>query len=271
MCWSALVSLRFAWLDTFFVALLLAKGLFGKNSERHNKCLTYSALMACVAIQEWSQFGIWKRNRLAESSCTDAPDVLLSIMTTGAAEAVPFSLIVASFLTRQTNPATVAYRDSMRRTAIRFYVMQLLVVVLSVITTKKYCVELGQNLHQVWICESATYQAGGYSLHDTLYLLYFLSAVYAAESLDMPQAERRRLQGFALLSAVVTVTWYGRTLEACSIWCWSAFVIGVWLCLQEYGGSEVLTWTLRKLQEQSDTSRSRYSHVYISKRDASKN
>lgn len=253
MCWSTEVSLRFASLDTFFVSVLVAKALFDKNLERRNIRLAYSALMACVAIQEWSQYGIWTRNRLALSSCTDAPDVLLSIMATGAAEALPFSLIATSFLTRQPHHVTVGYRSSIRRTAILLYVIQVMLVILSVVATKKYCVELGQNFHQVWICESATYQAGGYSLHHTVYWLYFLSAVYAAESLDMPLAERRRLQGFALLSAVVSVALYGKTLEACSIWCWSAFSLGLWLCLQECGLIEVVAWTLQKMQSNRTT------------------
>lgn len=237
MCWSAQVSLRFACLDTFFVALLLAKALLDKSSKRRILRLTYAAMMSCVAVQEWSQYGIWKRGRLAESSynCADAPDVLLSIMTTGAAESVPLPLIVSSFWTRRTDSPTAIHHNAMRHTAVLLWFMQFSIVLLSTIATQKYCVELGKNSHQVWICESAPYEAGGQFLHQAFFWIYCASSLCAAESLDMPSADRRRLQMIGLFSAVVSIALYGKTLEACSVWCWSAFVLGICLCLQEYG------------------------------------
>lgn len=245
MCWSSQVSLCFASLDTCFIALLLAKAYSERMSRNKKRTTTlagtYAALMTCIAVQEWAQYGVWirssRRGEESPLSCSGSTDVLLGILTTGAAESVPLPVIASSFLTRRqaNNPSQSDYRSSMRQASLVLWVMQFLIVALSAIATKKYCVELGENSHQVWTCESAPYQAGGQLLHHAFYWGYVVSSLCAAESLDMPRGERRRLQGIGLISAIVSIVLYGKTLEACSIWCWSAFVLGIYLCAEVYG------------------------------------
>jgi hypothetical protein len=234
MCWSAQVSLLFACLDTFFVALLLARKYVLPN-KRPSHAGKYAALMTGVALQEWAQYFIWKRNRLG--SCSDPRDIFLSFLAFGSAESLPFSLIVAS--TREKS-VKHHHRRHMRILALILWLTQMLIVFSSAAYTGRYCVELGDNHHQVWVCESASHAAGGEPLHALFYWLYIASSVCSAESVDMPCGERRRLQGIGVVSGAASYALYGSTLEASSIWCWSACVLGLDLCAQEYGYLDAL-------------------------------
>lgn len=245
MCWSAEVSLGFAVLDTFFVALLLARphmlGVANSSSKRQRKlkrptfCRTYAGIMAGVALQEWGQFGVWKRNRLESDDCTEAMDVFLGILTTSAAMIVPLPLIAASSFS-SGQPAIPDYHYAMHRGAVWSWSVALSVLVFCLLRTRDFCVKQGPNHHQVWLCESATYQVGGHLLQYTCLCLYMLCCICATESVgQMPVAERRQLQVFTLASVSICAFLYGGTLEACSVWCWGAFILGLTLCAQVYG------------------------------------
>ena len=236
MCWSAEVSLCFAILDTLFVALLLARPHIATLSKQERKrislCTTYAGIMAGVALQEWGQFAIWERNRLG--NCTEAVDVFLAILTTGAAMLVPIPLLVASYDSRYM--ANSVYQTATRSIAIVSWIADLLIIIFSLLRTQEFCVNKGPNHHQIWLCESATYQVGGHLLQYTCIMLYTLCCLCSIESISqMPFWDRRRLQTFALVSVSVCTILFGDTLETCSVWCWSAFILGVSLCAQAYG------------------------------------
>mmetsp|Transcript_10303 Transcript_10303/g.19777 ORF Transcript_10303/g.19777 Transcript_10303/m.19777 type:complete len:241 (-) Transcript_10303:2359-3081(-) len=237
MCWSSQVSLNFALLDTCFAVLLAVKALDKKTANSHNPqpnvAIVYADIMTCVAIQEWAQFGIWRRwdqvvGLERKSYCSIPADAFLSFLSTTAAEAVPVPFIVASFSARHNSKP---YYNQMGQLALLVWTVQAMLVLLSVALTHKYCVELGPNHHQVWICESACYSLGGPSLHYISFFLYVLSCLLGTESVEnLPLNQRRCIEGISLLTGVVSVFWFGPTLEACSVWCWSAFALGVYLC-----------------------------------------
>lgn len=224
MCWSALVSWRFACLDTLFVALLVARS-FQKPNPTFAR--TYAALMSSIALQEWGQYILWRR----QLSCYSMADAALGFWTTGAAESVPLPLLVCSYYTVRSVP----HYQRIRRAAIALWFFQFVVILGSIAVTRKYCVEHGERGHQVWICESATHAAGGRFLHDLFYWLYVTSCLLSAESVDLPRGERLRLQVIPLISAVGCFVMYGHTLEACSVWCFSAFTVGMSLVAEVYG------------------------------------
>ena len=252
MCWSASVSLQFAVFDTVIVVLLLWLVATGKQPQRQQQqqvvcTCTYAALMTCVAVQEWAQFAIWQRQHLtttAGDACQDAMDVLLSFTTVAAAEALPLSLIVSAYCNmngpahdaNHTATTTIALKRSwICATAAWLWLVEVTIVLAAVYATQKYCVQLGPHSHQVWVCESAVYQVGGRRLQHWVYFSYVLAAVLAVQANHaIPKAEKRLLQVFGLMSSIVAVTLYGNTLEACSIWCWSAFVLGMGLTLVSY-------------------------------------
>lgn len=258
MCWSAEISLRFALLDTLFVALLVAKALHhpqGSNNKKNNHATSpqkaaafvkeYAVLMACVALQEWAQFGIWKRLEAQKeddhvSSYCEPWDVFLSIVTMVAAEMVPLPFIISSALSSWPRYGTRRHANNKNRTlqwGILSWVLQFGMLIVSVVQSQIYCVKVGAHHHQVWICESAAYHVGGRRLHFIFFWLYVLACMCAVESHcnRMPAGERRRLQVIAFLTGIVSFYLYGDTLEACSIWCWSAFCLGLCLCAQVYG------------------------------------
>ena len=232
MCWSATVSWRFAWLDTLLVALLLWRAA---RKPQTTLAGTYAALMTSVALQEWGQYWLWRR----ELSCEAAMDVALGVFTTAAAESVPLSLLFCSWRT----VGNVPHFQRIRWVATGLWLLQFVAVAGSALVTDHYCVVEGPKGHQVWLCESATYAAGGHALHYSFYWIYVIACLLAAESVDMSRGERRRLQGIALVSAVVCLAWYGNTLEACSVWCWTAFTVGINLVAEVYG---VNVWFLTK-------------------------
>jgi len=220
------------------------RAFIGKSSGREGStthfCVDVCSSHVMCSPLRMAQFGIWKRNRLGESSCNEAQDVLLAIMSTGAAESVPLTVVASCFYT--TWRTSITYQNCMRQAAILLWVVQFLIVFLSAVKTQQYCVREGQNHHQVWICESAPYQAGGVFLQYSFYWLYVLCSLCAVESVgQMPLAERRRLQGIGLVSAVMCFVLYGGSLEACSVWCWSAFFLGPSLCAEVYGYTDTVS------------------------------
>lgn len=226
------------------------------ENSRQSFAGTYAGIMAGVAIQEWAQYGLWVRGHLQSTKIqgqeeAEAPqdylDVFFSILALLGAESVPLTAILSSALTADDSSAsrqhrgcgdhaspTKSRRRLLRRVSQILWVIQAAVVLSTILYTHQYTVVIGPNHHQVWICESATDQFGGYPLHAVFYWMYLASGVLAVQSHERIDAsEKYGIIAIGLISGMVLFLLYGNTLEACSIWCWSAFLLGVYLCLQE--------------------------------------
>jgi len=81
---------------------------------------------------------------------------------------------------------------------------------------------------------SAVYAVGGYPLYYATLAMYLVSAVLAMEEMSLsswlPRHEKRWIYAIGLASGVVAYGRYSWTLEACSVWCWSAFSYGIYFC-----------------------------------------
>jgi hypothetical protein len=218
---------------------------------------TYAAMMTAVAVQEWAQYFIWKRIETGSMEC-HLWGILVSILTMIAAETVPLPLL-ASSMAYSTN----LYASRMRQMATWIWCFQFFLVLICVrhtYGTHHYCVDEGLHHHQVWLCESATYAVGGHWLQFSFYWLYVVSCMFSAEAMTgtMQLGEIRRLQTIGLVSAFICIVMYGETLEACAIWCWSAFILGVCLCAQVYGYMDELGQWLSRLNSRSQLKVNQY-------------
>jgi hypothetical protein len=223
--------------DLFFVGALLLKTYRVSASATHGiRYGTYAALLFFITVQELAQYGAWQSGHLLT---TDEPrarcagsDIFFSLLATGSALLVPVVPMISAAATPSPTKA-----NRLLRTAFGSWLALLTIVVACVVHTRTYCIELGKNHHQVWICASAVYRTGGYPLFSLAMLLYIVSGLYALFAVPtIPPIERWWICGIGLTTAAVSFGIYGRTLEACSIWCWSAFILGLYfgfLCLTQ--------------------------------------
>lgn len=132
---------------------------------------------------------------------------------------------------------SVSHVYSLLRKAAVAWLAGVVIIVACVVHTQTYCIELGQRHHQVWICASAVYRTGGYPLYFLMLLFYLASALYSLFALpSIPTSQRQWIYAIGLTNAAVAFGMYCWTLEACSIWCWSAFTYGIYftyLCLYQ--------------------------------------
>lgn len=231
MCWSAEVSWAFASLDLVFIGVLLCK--------RHRNGV-YIAFLCAIAAQEWAQYFLWRRGHLLDEalSCSTATDVALSLTASLSAQSVPLTLIGGA-LYYDYGGGSYAALNKERSTRIAWeafgwWLSQFVILTACVIYSGKYCVTVGPNHHQVWICASAVYEVGRYPLYFLSLFQYIMSAGRALWALPLPTHERQWILGIALTNGFVAYGIYSWTLEACSIWCWSAFSFGIYFCVKDW-------------------------------------
>lgn len=225
MCWSQEVSFTFACLDLVFVATLLYRGR-----------LTYAVFLGAISLQEWAQWAVWKTGSLEqenhdERSCTPR-DIALSFTASGAAQSIPVILALSAWCSRSNlkHAPTEDTRNRLIQQSLLWWLVQFLIIVACVWYSGIYCVQLGRNHHQVWICASSVYETGGYPLYLLTLVQYLASAILALKALPIDNIERQWIYGIGLANGVVAYGVYCWTLEACSIWCWSAFGYGIYFC-----------------------------------------
>jgi len=240
MCWSADVSGAFGCLDLIFVGILLyQKGVSSSSKSSSSFHGTYAAFLSVVAAQEWAQYALWKWANLNPNNdnyCS-TQDKLFSLAASGTAQSIPLVLLLCD--SGQPSPHDVNQRPTderrrqFRQRAWILWCAQFVMVVVSVCYSGRYCVMQGKNHHQVWICASAVYETAGYPAYFVSLALYALSAGAALEALSLPVHEKQWIQGIGLANGAVAYGIYSWTLEACSIWCWSAFAYGLYFCLKD--------------------------------------
>ena len=266
MCWSARVSFWFGCLDLAFVSLLLlAKRMHLHHRhvplkhENHNQSSfagTYATILLAVTAQEWTQFGMWKRidDGINPSQlCSTATDVALSLAAALFAECIPLIVILSSWLsdyqdnklyhsynkplipkTSAEQEEALVYRQGNRMIALAWWLSQFITIVASGLYSHSFCsLQVGPNHHLVWFMEVAVYAMGGYTLKSIAFFQYILSSLFSIESMDMAMGQKLSFQAIVLVSSLASFALYSATLEASSIWCWSAFILGFYFCGQE--------------------------------------
>lgn len=211
MCWSAPVSLAFGVLDLLCIAVLVCR--------RRGDDVRYAAMLAGVAAQELAQYGLWADG--LGGACTRRK-ALLSFATMAGSHAIPVAMLLLA-------------HPKCRRQAAQgagMLAAEAAIVLGSVAATGWHCVEVGPRGHQVWPCARAVHGAGGFPLYVLSLVLYAGAIVRALDAMLLPPAEAKWITriGTGTVGAVYLV--YAWTLEACSVWCWSAFSLGLYLVLR---------------------------------------
>lgn len=106
------------------------------------------------------------------------------------------------------------------------------IIVALIVTQHAKCATVGVRHHQVWPCAWAAKQAIGFAGSIVLALAYVLGIFIAITVGIMSDPELWFTVSVwvvidAFASFVVLYSVYASTLEACSMWCWSAFLVGV--------------------------------------------
>lgn len=235
MCWSKDVSFAFGCLDLVFVAILLYKKSNSNGKSLHG---VYAAFLTSIAAQEWSQYAVWKhQGNLKDATNCSHLEMLYSLGATGSAQVVPLVLLVGAIVTRSDRYLRLEEDIEMFWSKIRWslsmWLAQFLIIVACVVFTGMYCVTVGTHHHQVWICASAVYQAGGYPLYFLTLVQYLLSAIFAIGALPLSPLEKSWIYAIGITNGLIAYGLYCWTLEACSIWCWSAFTYGIFFCVKD--------------------------------------
>ena len=217
MCWNESVSMAFAIVDAIFCLALFHR--------RRQSDAIYAAFLAAIAAQEWAQYLVWRRGI---HTCT-AIDICYSLLASSAAQSIP---VIAQIAAARSKNKDAAQEVSLRRSIV-FWWIQFVITVAAVWYTGNYCVLLGDNHHQVWICASAVYDLGGYLLYLTTVSCYFASGFYGLDTLPVPLREKRMAQFITTANLIVSYSLYFWTLEACSVWCWSAFAFGFYFYFRD--------------------------------------
>lgn len=199
MCWNQTVSaVSFAY-DAVCLAILWRRG-----------DMKYVAMLSGVVAQEWCQFVVW---RLLDRSERCRP--LLAVAS------------IAAMLASQAIPLGVA-----DRVALGLWGAQLVVVFVCLFLSGQWCARVGQNHHQQWICAQSLYAVGGFPLYLASFALYAAAWVRGFRTLDLPRHEKLIFKRIAGLSAALVYAYYTVTLEACSVWCWSAAALCTYAVLR---------------------------------------
>lgn len=94
-----------------------------------------------------------------------------------------------------------------------------------------WCARIGPNHHQQWVCSLAYTQIGGSDKFPWLLILYLVwygaSVQAAALTVPLPKWEFVGFVGVCTITAGTVYLRFLNTAEACSVWCWSAFTLGI--------------------------------------------
>ncbi|CAB9506761.1 expressed unknown protein [Seminavis robusta] len=230
MCWSTEVSLAFTILDVLM-------GMF-MCWRRRGEDVTYGFGLLVLAAQELFQFLLWWDGTLALAT-TENPDacsVRATVFSFGATYSA-FSIVWVGLIRgyiQGGNPLLSRRVNIFFRAASFLGWMSLMIgITWAVVHTGTWCARVGPNHHQQWICALSLNKIDGGGLENFPWLLYIAVSVYGFSCLmggatvPMPWQE---FVGFIVIQAITSLSIYIRfwnTSEACSIWCWSAFTIGI--------------------------------------------
>merc|ERR1712196_488031 len=143
-----------------------------------------------------------------------------------------------------------------------YFVLQASVVLAVQGLTSTWSTTVGPNQHQIWPCARALARAGGHKLCVSICLTYVL--VVAAGIQPLVKVERNIFLTIGVLTFVPTYSALGPTLEACSVWCWSAGAYSVYFVLRPYLHLIDLGHTNTITSTSSNTHNNSYSPVELS-------
>lgn len=212
MCWSEEVSLASWVYDVACLAILLAR--------RRRNDLKYVVLLSGIASQELFQFITW---RLIQHDANEHCTIPLAVASLGAmlsSQAIPLGVVAASEIRHAADD--VEPNRWQQLVALGLWSTQLAAVFFCILRSGIWCVRIGPHGHQSWICARSLYAVGGFPLYCASFGLYVASIVYGLRTLDLPKQETAALKLIGVVSAGIIYGLYTSTLEACSIWCWSA-------------------------------------------------
>lgn len=211
MCWSEEVSLASWVYDMACLAVLLAR--------RRRNDLKYVVILSGLASQEIFQFLAW---RLIQHDTYQRCNFPLAVASLGAmlsSQAFPLGILAASEIRREDDVQPNRWQQLV---ALGLWSTQLAAVFVCILRSGIWCIRIGRYSHQRWICAQSLYAVGGFPLYCASFGLYVASILYGLRTLDLPKHETAALKLIGAVSAVIIYGLYTATLEACSIWCWSA-------------------------------------------------
>lgn len=219
MCWSEDVSLA-SWLyDTACLAVLAIRKR--SNDEK------YVIILWGIMSQELFQFIAWRLIDRAPGECTFA----LACASVGAmlsSQAIPVGMVAAGAMGANDGKSSHGHR----LVALGCWAAQFALVVYCAFRSGTRCMLVGANGHQSWICAQSLYAVGGYALYVVSFGLYVVAVLFGFRTLDLPKHEISALKRIGGLSAGLVYARYTSTLEACSIWCWSAAALASYAVLR---------------------------------------
>lgn len=216
MCWSSQVSLLSGLFDATAVVIL-----YLRNRGR-DRC--YAAILVPIMCQEICQMVLWMMGAPMSTQCGPV-NKLFSFSALLFSQLVPpMALLIGR--TRQQYCSLLVWIGW------ALYLLQALVVWISVFLSNLLCVRVGPNHHQVWISDQGVFFVGGDVLYKSTILTYLLAATTGVISLELPSTEAICFIGLGVVTFFANFELYSETLEASSIWCWSAFLLGLYSLLR---------------------------------------
>eukprot|EP00656_Telonema_subtile_P001552 TRINITY_DN10684_c0_g1_i1.p1 TRINITY_DN10684_c0_g1~~TRINITY_DN10684_c0_g1_i1.p1 ORF type:complete len:302 (+),score=36.97 TRINITY_DN10684_c0_g1_i1:33-938(+) len=213
MCWSWEVSLVFSALEWAAAAYLLARG-----RQRDHE---YGLFIGTIATMESCQMLLW----LAIDYDHDPANKLVSVVLWADAWlAIPLSIvnIVAE-------PSQASWTPRQRLFG-AFFTSLALVMLMCMRFSDTWTTVAGPNHHQIWPCAAALAWLGGHMTCIGLCVFYVIMIAFALKPLRDPE-----LVSFLAIGVVTFTPSYvilGPTMEACSVWCWSAGSYGIYFLLR---------------------------------------
>eukprot|EP00747_Dinoflagellata_sp_TGD_P180702 gnl/TRDRNA2_/TRDRNA2_33612_c0_seq2.p1 gnl/TRDRNA2_/TRDRNA2_33612_c0~~gnl/TRDRNA2_/TRDRNA2_33612_c0_seq2.p1 ORF type:complete len:277 (+),score=20.16 gnl/TRDRNA2_/TRDRNA2_33612_c0_seq2:50-880(+) len=208
MCWRwevSLISCLAEWACASF--------LCWRDGLRDRK---YGIFMATIATMESLQMFLW----LALDSNARSTNFWLSIILwMDAWLFIPWSMVnfVANWSLRHALFAL-------------YFLAQALAILALMAASGLWYTMVGPNHHQVWPCAAAMAWAGECQLCIGV-CLAFITMVACAIT-PLPPIEWYAFIGIGIVTFSPSYITLGPTLEACSVWCWSAGAYGAWFCLR---------------------------------------
>lgn len=153
------------------------------------------------------------------SGCTFSL-ALASVGAMVSSQAIPLGLLASARGNDFTERTVVV--------ALTLWALQFVVAFGCVVVSQTWCIVAGDNGHQSWICAQSLHAVGGFPLYFAAFACYAASIILGFRAVDLPKSEKQALIAIGGLSAGIIYGLYTATLEACSIWCWSAAALSVY-------------------------------------------
>lgn len=214
MCWSWQVSLISSSLEWLCAYYLWSRAL---KLDRQ-----YATFIGTIATMETLQFTLW----LCIDGGYESANIFFSVLIWADAWLlVPWSIVNIA-------PTTLPCSwGCYRKTFFAAYFgVQGIFVLLLMMFSRTWSTAIGPNHHQVWPCSAALAWAGAYPFCIGTCVAYVLMVALAIRPQEYIELYPFICIGVA--SFVPTYALLGASLEACSVWCWTAGSYGAYFVLR---------------------------------------